>query len=183
MDTSELVRRAQLGDQTAFADLIAAVGDQLHTVSHRILRDSELSADATQQALVRIWRDLPQLRDPDRFEAWAYRLVVNACYDEARKTRRMGPNVYLLPSMHPEAPDLLTPVADRDQLDRGFRRLSIDHRTVLVLHHFLDLSLDEVAATLEVPVGTVRARLHYAMRSRRASLEADARGMSREALP
>ena len=174
--------RAQRGDEAAFADLLAAVGDQLHTVAHRILRDFELAADATQQALLRIWRDLPQLREPDRFEAWAYRLVVRACYDEVRKTRRRGANMQLLPSIEPVAPDGLSPIADRDQLDRAFRRLSIEHRSVLVLHHLLDLSLDEVAIVLGVPVGTVRSRRHYAMRALRASLEADARGLPSEAM-
>ena len=97
MDT-ELVVRAQRGDEGAFASLAVAAGDRLHAVAHRILRDIDLAEDATQQALLAIWRDLPQLRDPARFEAWSYRLLVRACYAEGRRTRRWAPNLRLLPA-------------------------------------------------------------------------------------
>ncbi len=182
MDT-DLVVRAQHGDEEAFASLAVAVGDRLHAVAHRILRDTDLAEDATQQALLTVWRDLPQLRDPARFDAWSYRLLVRACYAEGRRTRRWAPNLRLLPADEPAAADGSNSVADRDQLERGFRRLSIDHRAVVVLHHYLDMPLDEVAETLGVPVGTVRSRLHHAMRGLRAALDADARPTSREAVP
>jgi RNA polymerase sigma-70 factor (ECF subfamily) len=180
MDT-ELVVRAQNGDEGAFASLAVAVGDRLHAVAHRILRDIDLAEDATQQALLNVWRDLPQLRDPARFDAWSYRLLVRACYAEARRTRHWAPNLRLLPGDEPTAADGNSSVVDRDQLERGFRRLSIDHRAVVVLHHYQDLSLEEVAEALGVPIGTVRSRLHYAMRGLRAALEADARPTKREA--
>ena len=180
MDT-ELVVRAQQGDEGAFASLAVAAGDRLHAVAHRILRDIDLAEDATQQALLAIWRDLPQLRDPARFEAWSYRLLVRACYAEARRTRRSGSNLRLLPADEPTASDELATVADRDQLERGFRRLSIDHRAVVVMHHYLDLTLAEIADSLDVPEGTVRSRLHHAMRGLRAALAADARPTPREA--
>jgi RNA polymerase sigma-70 factor (ECF subfamily) len=180
MDT-QLVVRAQSGDQQAFASLAMAVGDRLHAVAHRILRDTDLAEDATQQALLSVWRDLPQLRDPARFDAWSYRLLVRACYAEARRTRRWAPNLRLLPTDEPVATDPLGSVMDRDQLERGFRRLSIDHRAVVVLHHYLDLPLPEVAEALGVPEGTVRSRLHNAMRGLRAALDADARPATREA--
>jgi RNA polymerase sigma-70 factor (ECF subfamily) len=179
MDT-DLVVRAQRGDEQAFASLAVAVGDRLHSVAHRILRDTDLAEDATQQALLTIWRDLPQLRDPARFDAWSYRLLVRACYAEGRRTRRWAPNLRLLPANEPTGPEDLGLVVDRDQLERGFRRLSIDHRAVVVLHHYLDLTLDEVAETLGVPVGTVRSRLHHAMRGLRAALDADTRPTVRE---
>jgi RNA polymerase sigma-70 factor, ECF subfamily len=179
MDT-DLVVRAQNGDEEAFASLALAAGDRLHAVAHRILRDIELAEDATQQALLTVWRDLPQLRDPARFDAWSYRLLVRACYAEGRRTRRWAPNVHLLPADEPGVADGLDSVVDRDQLERGFRRLSIDHRAVVVLHHYLDLPLHEVADVLGVPVGTVRSRLHHAMRGMRAALEADARPATRE---
>ena len=182
MDT-DLVVRAQHGDEEAFASLAVVAGDRLHAVAHRILRDIELAEDATQQALLTVWRDLPQLRDPARFDAWSYRLLVRACYAEARRTRRWAPNLRLLPADEPARADGSSTVADRDQLERGFRRLSIDHRAVVVLHHYLDMPLDEVAETLGVPVGTVRSRLHHAMRGLRAALDADARPTSREAVP
>jgi RNA polymerase sigma-70 factor (ECF subfamily) len=150
-------------------------------MAHRILRDTDLAEDATQQALLSVWRDLPQLRDPARFDAWSYRLLVRACYAEARRTRRWAPNLRLLPTDEPIATDPLGSVIDRDQLERGFRRLSIDHRAVVVLHHYLDLPLPEVAEALGVPEGTVRSRLHNAMRGLRAALDADARPATREA--
>ena len=179
MDT-DLVVRAQHGDEEAFASLAVAVGGRLHAVAHRILRDIELAEDATQQALLTIWRDLPQLRDPARFDAWSYRLLVRACYAEGRRARDWGPDLRLLPVDQPAA-EGLSVVVDRDQLERGFRRLSIDHRAVVVLHHYVDLPLDQVAEILGVPVGTVRSRLFHAMRGLRAALEADARPALREA--
>jgi RNA polymerase sigma-70 factor (ECF subfamily) len=181
MDT-DLVIRAQKGDEQAFASLAVACGDRLHAVAHRILRDIDLAEDATQQALLSIWRDLPQLRDPARFEAWSYRLLVRACYAEARRTRRWTPTLRVLPTDEPAEPDGTTSVHDRDQLERGFRRLSIDHRAVVVLHHYLDLSIDEVAEALGVPAGTVRSRLHHAMRGLRAALDADLRPAAREVI-
>jgi RNA polymerase sigma-70 factor (ECF subfamily) len=178
VDTTELVVQAQHGDEGAFASLAVVIGNRLHPIAHRILRDADLADDATQQALLVIWRDLPQLRDPARFEGWAYRLLVRACYSEVRKTRRLAPNLHL---MHFDQPsDDIATVADRDQLERAFRRLSVDHRAVVVLHHHLDLSLVEVAEALGVPVGTVRSRLFYAMRALRAALDADARPVARE---
>jgi RNA polymerase sigma-70 factor (ECF subfamily) len=176
----DLVVRAQHGDEQAFASLALAVGGRLHAVSHRILRDLDLAEDATQQALLSIWRDLPQLRDPARFDAWSYRLLVRACYTEGRRTRQWAPNLHLLSTDQFAADEDLGSVVDRDQLERGFRRLSIDHRAVVVLHHYLDMPLDEVADTLGVPAGTVRSRLHHAMRGLRAALEADARPAVRE---
>ena len=177
---AELIGRAQHGDEEAFASLAVAAGDRLHAVAHRILRDTDLAEDATQQALLAIWRDLPQLRDPARFDAWSYRLLVRACYAEARRIRRWAPNVHLLPVDEPVTAEDLSSVVDRDQLERGFRRLSIDHRAVVVLHHYLDLPLDEVADVLGAPIGTVRSRLHHAMRGLRAALEADERPATRE---
>ena len=174
MDT-DLVVRAQRGDKEAYAVLAAGIADRFLAVARRILRDIDLAEDATQQALLAIWQDLPQLRDPARFEAWSYRLLVRACYAEGRKERRWAPNIRLLPADEPMAADRLDSVVDRDQLERGFRRLSIDHRTVVVLHHYLDLPLDRVAEILGIPVGTAHSRLHYAMRGLRAALDADAR--------
>jgi RNA polymerase sigma factor (sigma-70 family) len=169
-----LVVRAQRGDEEAFAILAVGVGHRLHAVAHRILRDLSLAEDATQQALLALWRDLPQLREPGRFEAWAYRVLVRTCYAESRRERRRRPpSIRLLPADGD--------VADRDQLERAFVRLSVDHRAVVVLHHYLDLTLDEVAEALGIPVGTVRSRLHHAMRGLRAALEADARPAVREA--
>ena len=174
----DLVEQAMAGDRDAFSELARAASGRLYVVARLILRDDGWAEDATQEALVAAWRRLSGLRDPDRFEAWLHRLLVNACYREARRSRRRGGIEIQVDALAmPEAPP--TPgqdfdLADRDQLERGFRRLSIDHRAVVVLHHYLDLTLDEVAETLDVPVGTVRSRLHYAMRGLRAALDADA---------
>jgi RNA polymerase sigma-70 factor (ECF subfamily) len=180
MDT-DLVRRAQGGDQEAFADLVYAIADRFLAVSHRILRDIDLAEDATQQALLGVWQDLPQLRDPARFEAWSYRLLVRACYAEGRKSRRWAPNLRRLSAEVPTAADGLSAVVDRDQLERAFRSLSMNHRTVVVLHHYLDLPLDRVAEIVGAPIGTVGSRLHYATRHLRSALVADADPTTREA--
>jgi RNA polymerase sigma factor (sigma-70 family) len=177
-----LVERAQQGDEEAFASLAVACGNRLHAVAHRILRDADLAADATQQTLLAIWRDLPRLRDPERFDAWSYRLLVRACYAEVSRTRRWASSLRLLPADEPKVADALGWIVDRDQLERGFRQLSVDHRAVVVLHHYLDLPLEEVADMLGVPVGTTRSRLHYAMRALRAAIEADARPITRGAV-
>ena len=88
---ADVVVRAQRGDKGAYALLAGDVADRFLAVARRILRDMDLAEDATQQALLAIWQDLPQLRDPARFEAWSYRLLVHACYAEGRKERRLGP--------------------------------------------------------------------------------------------
>jgi len=179
MDIDHVVQ-AQNGDEESFALLAAAISDRLHAVAHRILRDLELAEDATQQALLSIWRDLPSLRDPARFEAWSYRLLVRACYAEGRRARHWTPSLRLLPADEPTGTDEMEAINDRDQLERGFRRLSIDHRAVVVMHHYLDMPLELVAETIGIPLGTVRSRLHYAMRGLRAALDADARPPVRE---
>ena len=180
---TDLVIRAKRGDRDAYSVLAAGIVDRFLGVARRILRDIDLAEDATQQALVAIWQDLPKLRDPARFEAWSYRLLVRACYAEGRKERRWAPNLRLLPTDAPIAADGLSSVIDRDQLESAFRRLTLEHRAVVVLHHYLDLPLDRVAELLGIPTGTVYSRLHYAMRGLRAALDADARSTAREATP
>jgi RNA polymerase sigma-70 factor, ECF subfamily len=179
MDT-DLVLRAQRGDKGAYALIATEIADRFLAVARRILRDLDLAEDATQQALLTAWQDLPQLRDPARFDAWSYRLLVRACYGEGRKERRWAPNLRLLPADEPVATDDLSSVIDRDQLERGFRRLSIEHRTVVVLHHYLDQPLEQVAEILGIPLGTAHSRLHHAMRALRAALDADARSTIKE---
>lgn len=177
---SDLVRRAQAGDEHAFAQLVPAAADRLLGVAFRILRDVGLAEDATQQALLDAWRHLPKLRDVNRFDAWTYRLVVNACYAEARRHKAWRAPWQLLPGLEPRARDETDDVVNRDRIARGFRRLSLEHRAVLVLHHHVGLPLTEVARALDVPVGTARSRLHYASRALRASIEADEAAPARE---
>src|SRR5262245_66295116 len=101
----DLVIRAQRGDEEAYADLVALVGGRLHAVARRILRDLDLADDATQRALVSLWRDLPQLRDPDLFEAWAYRILVRACYAEGKRGRALIANLRVLGPPAASEPD------------------------------------------------------------------------------
>ncbi len=170
-----LVERAKGGDEEAFGSLAQSASDRLLAVAYRILRDLGHAEDAVQQTLVTAWRELPGLRDPDRFDAWLHRLLVHACYAEHRKTRRWLSSVRVLPIESVAAADDILAVAQRDQLDRGFRRLPPEQRAVFVFHHYLGLSLLEVAEQLGVPLGTVKSRLYYATGSLRAALEADAR--------
>ncbi len=176
----ELVIRAQRGDEDAFARLTVAVGGRLNRVAFSILRDRGLAQDATQQALIEIWRQLRTLRDPARFEAWAYRIVVHACYAEARRSRRTLPQLF---GEHEDvAADALGPVHDRDELERAFRRLSVDQRAVVVLHHYAGLSIPEVARTLGIREGTVHSRLGRAMQKLRLAIRAE-RPLRRSAAP
>jgi RNA polymerase sigma-70 factor, ECF subfamily len=176
----DLVLRAREGDREAFASLVHLTSDRLYAIATRILRDGDLAEDALQGALVTAWRQLPTLRDPARFEAWVRRLLVHACYAEARRRRSWTAHVRVLPVDGPVGPDGLLSIVERDALDRAFRRVSIEHRAVFVLHHHLGLSLVEIAETLGIPAGTARSRLHYATRLLRAAIEADAAPVATE---
>lgn len=174
----ELVERAQRGEQEAFAALVHLAADRLFAVAYRILRDRDCAEDAVQQALMDAWNDLPDLRDPERFDAWAYRLVCRASYREARRGRRWAGRVREITALDgPVGGDPSSWLPDRDELERGFRQLTPEHRAVLVLHFFVGLPLTEIAETLDIPVGTAGSRLHYAVRSLRAACEAGSRSV------
>ena len=174
----DLVEAARNGDREAYADLIRARGDRLFAIAQRILRDVDRTEDAVQDALVIAWRDLPGLRDPDRFDAWLRRLLVRSCVAEATRERRLVANLRVLPVDIPAGRDDYLSVADRDQLERGFRRLPSEQRAILVLRHFAGYEPAEIAESLGIPAGTVRSRLHHAHRAMRAALEADARAIA-----
>jgi RNA polymerase sigma-70 factor (ECF subfamily) len=176
----DLVVRAQEGDRDAFASLVHLTSDRLYALASRILRDNDLAEDALQGALIAAWRQLPALRDPDRFEAWVRKVLVHACYAEARRRRAWTTNVRVLPVDGPAGPDDLISIVDRDALDRAFRRLTVEQRAVFVLHHHQGLPLVEIAETLGIPAGTARSRLHYATRVLRAAIDADARTVAPE---
>jgi RNA polymerase sigma-70 factor (ECF subfamily) len=174
----ELVERAKAGDERAFARLVEANADRLYAIAYRTTRDPHTAEDVVQGALVRMWRSLPSLRDPDRFEAWACRLVVNAAIDEAR--RRRGA-VREIPLQAGEtggraAPDQADVIADRDLLDRALARVTPEQRAVLALHAYLDMSQAQIADVLGIPVGTAGSRLHYALKALRAAVDAEQRG-------
>jgi RNA polymerase sigma-70 factor (ECF subfamily) len=171
----ELVIAAQRGDQVAFVDLLRGRVDRLFAISRRILRDVDRAEDALQDALVIAWRDLPSLRDPDRFDFWIQRLLANMCIDHARRDRRRYAKLQVLTVDGHAAPDELEGVIDRDVVERAFRRLTPEERAILVLRHYLGYEPSTIAEILGVPGGTIRARLHHAHRAMRAAIEADAR--------
>ena len=171
----ELVEQAQRGDAEAFDSLARMVGDRCLAIAVRILRDTGLAEDAVQGALITAWIELRSLRDPSRFEPWLHRILTNACYAEARRRKRWYEGPRILPVEGANGPDDYVTVDDRDLLERAFRRLTVQQRTVLVFHHYLGLPITEVADRTGLPVGTAKSRLHYATLALRASLEADAR--------
>jgi len=162
------------GDAEAFRDLVTEAGHRMYVIAHRILRDPDRADDALQQALIRMWEGLPGLRDPDRFDAWSYRLVVNATYREARRERHWSSTIREI-RVDPAGDDRVGEIVDRDEVTRTFRRLTPEHRAVLVLHHVIGLPVHEVADILGIPPGTAASRLHYATQSFRAAFDADAR--------
>ena len=198
----DLVVRVQRGDERAFESLTIADYPRLFRVANGVLGDHHLAEDATQQAFLDIWRDIPRLRDPAKYEGWSYRLLVRVCYSEARsfqlvsgvlpvaepRTRRLhhGRCVPVRASpdwvsgdaariAEPRTTDAYTTVADRDQLDRGFQRLAMDQRVVLVLHFLLGMTPEQVGETLSISRWTVYSRLDRATKAMRAALEADGR--------
>jgi RNA polymerase sigma-70 factor (ECF subfamily) len=172
----ELVERAARGDEEAFSGLARLASSRLYGIAYRIVRDPYLAEDALQQTLMTIWNELPRLRDAERFDAWTYRLIVRSSTALARRERSQS-TIRLLPedADKSRAPDQYRAVADRDALERGFRRISPEQRAILVLQHFAGLSLAEIAETLGIPAGTAASRLHYASRALRAAIEADGR--------
>jgi RNA polymerase sigma-70 factor (ECF subfamily) len=167
----DVVARARRGDADAFEALVVGHHDRLFRVAHGILRDPHLAEDATQQAFLDMWREISRLRDPARFEAWSYRVLVRVCYREAKRRPDWAPASELSPAEVPLAADQYGSVAHRDELERGFQQLSMDHRTVIVLHHLLDMTLEAIAETLDIPLGTAHSRLGRAMKALRAVMQ------------
>jgi len=171
-----LVDRAKRGDREAFSVLAGGAVDRLYAIARLILRDTDLAEDATQDALVRAWRDLPTLRDVERFDAWLYRIVVRSCADIGRRRRRWRSELSVMP-IEPAESDRAAELADRDQLERGLRRLSDAQRAILILTYYVGLSPSEAAGVLDIPAGTAKSRLHYALDALRAALAADERSV------
>jgi RNA polymerase sigma-70 factor, ECF subfamily len=173
----ELILRAARGDAEAFDALARDRIDRLFAIAVRILRDHHDAEDAVQQALWTAWADLPGLRDPERFDAWLYRLLVRGCFRAGRSRRRRLSLVRPLsdPDEAIGGADAPRDVEARDALDRAFALLGTEHRSVVVMHHYLGLPLEEIAEVLGVPSGTARSRLHYALRRLRAAIEPDDR--------
>ena len=171
----ELIERAKAGDHEAFSELGRLWVDRLYAIACLILRDPERATDATQEALIACWRDLRGLRDPDLFGSWIRRILVNACYREARRThsrQRLERRVVFLDIGDP---DPAAALADRDELERAFLLLAPDQRALIALHYYVGLPLQETADALGLPIGTVKSRLHRTVQELRANLAAEAR--------
>ncbi len=173
VDQRGLIERARRGEHDAFAALIDMHLARLDAAARLILRDPELARDAVQEALIRAWRDLPGLRDPDRFEAWLHRLTVNACLDLIRRRNRRVIEVELKQIDSPATRDVAGMLADRDLLDAALARLDPGHRAVVALHYLLGMPLPEVARILGIPLGTAKSRLHYALGAMRTTVTAE----------
>jgi RNA polymerase sigma-70 factor (ECF subfamily) len=172
----DLAERARQGDHDAFTALVDGSIGRLYAVACLILRDRDRAHDAVQEALVAAWRDIRGLRDPDRIDAWFRRLVVRACYRQARAERRRTiVELRVVPDDLPTSPSPELTVVDRDRLERGFARLGTEQRAVLVLYHYLGLPLTEVAETLDIPSGTAKSRVSRAVAAMRAAIDADDR--------
>jgi RNA polymerase sigma-70 factor, ECF subfamily len=171
VDQRVLVERAGEGDHEAFAVLVRGSIARLDAAARLILRDPELARDAVQDALVHAWRDLPGLRDPDRFDAWIHRVTVRSCLMLLRRRRRRIVEVELASTAEVPIADPGLYIADRDQVERALAHLDPGHRAVIVAHYFLDQPLPEVAAALGIPVGTAKSRLHRALVAMRAELD------------
>lgn len=169
--SEDLVQRAQHGDRAAFETLASGAVNRLYAVARRVLRDPVAAEDAVQECLFRAWRDLRALRDPARFDAWLYRLLLNACRDEQRRIGRRPVQVGLGERAGLSVDGGPSEVDRRDELERGFSRLSAEHRMVLVMHHYLGLRMREIADLLGIPEGTAVSRLHYGARALRVALE------------
>ena len=169
-----LVEAARGGDHEAFEALAIGISGRLYGVARLILRDTHLAEDALQEALVQAWRGLPSLRDPDRFDAWIYRIVLNACNDVRRERHRLSAEFNVVEIRQPSIDDRSS-FEDRDLLDRAFRHLRDEHRAVVVLHYYVGMTAADVGEVLGIPRGTAKSRIHYATEALRAALEADAR--------
>lgn len=169
----DLVEQAKRGDHDAFALLAGAAVARLDAAARLILRDPELARDAVQDAFVRAWRNLPALRDPDRFDAWLRQLVVHSCIDITRRRRRRVVEVELTSINGPSTRDITSVIADREVLHDALRRIDPEWRAIVVLHYFLGLPLPEVAATMSIPLGTAKSRLHRSLAAMRATIAVD----------
>ena len=171
----DLVERAMAGDRDAFTELGRGQIDRLYAIARLILRDGDRAHDATQEALISAWRDLKGLRDPDKFEPWIRRLLVNACYREARKEKRRTRAEGQVRPIDTESADPAHLTADRDELGRVFMTLEPDQRALIVLHYYLGLPVQDTAQALSLPVGIVKSRPNRTKTQMRGTLEADAR--------
>ena len=165
----ELVLRARAGDREAYELIVLDRGEHLYRTALAILGREADARDATQDALIAGWRRLGDLREPDRFEAWLGRILVNECRMALRRRGRVR-EIPLDADSSLRAYEPRTPDSPDGSFDDAFDRLSADHRTILVLHHMHGYGVEEIAAWLGIPTGTVKWRLSRARAALRAHL-------------
>ena len=157
--------------------------DRAYRTARIILLDAAEAEDATHDAALSAWRRFGELRDPERFEAWFGRILVNACRDRLRVRRRLPISIDVVPVGSLDrrrAPDPGDLVGTSDALREALRHLRPEHREVIALRYQADLTVNEIAARTSTRPGTVKSRLHYALRHLRSSVEAaDERSASR----
>jgi RNA polymerase sigma-70 factor (ECF subfamily) len=173
VDQRTLVERAREGDRDAFAVLARAAAARLDAAARLILHDREHARDAVQEALIRAWRDLPGLRDPDRFDAWLYRLLSHAAIDEARRRKRRVIEVKITLADMGAQEDPTARLVDRDALERALADLAPEHRALVVLHYYLGLPLPEAAQALGISLGAAKSRLHRSISVLRRTFTAE----------
>ena len=166
------------GDHDAFATLVTSEIGPMHGLAGLVLRDRGRAEDAVQEALLKAWRDLPRLREPDRFRAWLRRLLINACHDEGRRLGRRRGEVTFETNHEPKAPDPFDAMLQREELGRGFALLTTEQRKVLSLRYYLDLSSVDGAAAMGMRENTYRSKVHRALRAMDAALATVMRGSS-----
>jgi RNA polymerase sigma-70 factor (ECF subfamily) len=167
-----LVEMAARGDRLAFEQLVESRVDRIFRTACAILGNEADAHDATQEAFIAAWVQLPRLRDGARFDAWLNRVILNGCRDSLR--RRSRSREVDLGGFERGSPDAQGEVADRAAFNAAFERLGAADRSILVLHHLHQLPLAEIAARLGVPLGTAKSRLHTARRALQRALEAEA---------
>jgi RNA polymerase sigma-70 factor (ECF subfamily) len=170
----EVVRLASRGDAAAFEQLVAERADRAFRIARAILGNDADARDATQDAFVSAWRDLPRLRDPDHFDAWLRRILVNACRTQLRGRRRVREiSIDSTTDRGDPGPALSDRVGDTDLLARAFERLDAAKRSLLVLHYLDHQPVARIADTLGIPVGTAKWRLSDARAALHRALAAE----------
>lgn len=181
LPASELVRRASRGDHAAFDALVATRVTASLRLARAIVDSPADAEDVVQEAFVSAWRSLPRLREPERFDAWFGRIIVNTARSHVRRRGTVTPISIDRPRVGDDGPNEgpgqhdpgLEWVVSSDALGRAIDRLSFDQRSILALHHLEERPVADIAAVLGIPVGTAKWRLHAARQALERALEAE----------
>jgi RNA polymerase sigma-70 factor (ECF subfamily) len=170
-DRSPVEPAASSDQAQAFRRLADSHLDAAYRLARAILRDTADAQDATHDAFVQAWRKWATLRDPSRFDQWFDRILVNTCRNRLDRARRQRTRD-ISEEMDIASADTSASTVERDELGRAISTLSPEHQVVVALRYYRDLPLDEIAARLGVPAGTVQSRLHYALKKLHAVMAA-----------